>query len=184
VPTILAVDDSPSDIQLVVAHLSAARPEWAVFTVDTGEKALERIAESTPDIVISDLRMPEMDGLELIGKLKQSHPHLPAIILTGNGSESLAVEALAAGAASYVSKSELSNCLADTIDQVLDRVRLNHSYGRLVENLDQIDHRYTLENDPALIPPLVDLVQEMAYGVYLVDASQRHQIGIAVERPF
>ena len=77
---------------------------------------------SLPDVVISDLVMPELNGLELIGQVRQNYPLVPVILLTALGNEEIAFEALEQGAASYVPKARQAECLADTVDRVAARV--------------------------------------------------------------
>ena len=60
---------------------------------------------SLPDVVITDMLMPEMDGMELVRSISVDYPHIPVILITGHGNESLAVEALEKGQTSYVSNS-------------------------------------------------------------------------------
>lgn len=179
--SILVVDDSPSDAQLVVAAVRGAKPHWQVRMALSGAAALSMIREQVPDLLVTDLRMPGMDGMELLGKVRIEFPELPVVIFTALGSERLAVEALEQGAASYIPKTQLKERLVETIDQVLDRARTDHSYQRLIGSLESTQYIFRLDNDPALIPPLVDLFQQIAYGVQLVDATERRRLGIALD---
>lgn len=179
--SVLLVDDSPSDLALAAAHIGQAKKEWNVITAETGRAALDRIAESMPDIIVTDLRMPEMDGMELIQAIQLNYPDLPAIIVTARGSEALAVEALDNGAASYVPKGQIPDRLVETIEQVLGRVQADSSYQDLIESIDRTEFHFTLKSDPLLIAPLVDLLQQMAYGMNIVDSTDRRRLGIALD---
>ena len=66
------------------------------------------IAAEKPDIVVSDLQMPEMDGLELVETIRREHPGLPVILMTAHGSEETAIQALRKGATNYVAKRNLA----------------------------------------------------------------------------
>lgn len=180
-PRILVVDDSPSDLGLLEAHIQSARPDWVVRGVESGADALAQIGTLHFDVILTDLRMPKMDGIQLIGAMKRLRPELPVIIVTGRGSEDLAVEALAKGAASYVPKNQLVERLVETIEQVLDRVHADHSYQRVIGSLKRTEYEFVIENDLGLIPPLVDLLQQVAYGMNLVDTTERRRLGIALD---
>lgn len=180
-PAILVVDDSPSDGQLVVATIRSAKSDWSVAAALSGAEALAKIRQQIPDLVVTDLRMPGMDGMELLSAIRLEFPELPVVIFTALGSERLAVEALEQGAASYVPKTQLKERLIETIEQVLDRARPDHGYQRLIGSLESTQYTFRLENDPALIPPLVDLFQQIAFGVQLVDATERRRLGIALD---
>ena len=103
-PTVLVVDDSSVDRSRIGGLLlksSELNVEYAIH----GAEAAQRIAQSPPDLVLTDLIMPEMDGLELVAYVAVHHPQIPVILMTGKGNEETAVRALQAGAASYVPKS-------------------------------------------------------------------------------
>ena len=129
---VLVVDDSPVDRHLV-GSLLAEEGSLQVEFASHGGEALERVKASPPDIVLSDLQMPGLDGLGLIEALKQSHPQIPIVVMTSKGSEEFAVKALRTGAASYLPKSRLAAELLPTIDEVLSVARADRHVGRLSE---------------------------------------------------
>lgn len=178
---VLIVDDSPSDLGLLTAHINNSRPEWVVDVARSGVDAIAQVEKNVYDLVLSDLRMPVMDGIELIGALKHFAPELPVIIVTARGSEELAVVALAKGAASYVAKNQLAERLIETIEQVIKRVKADNSYGAAVNCLTRTVYEFSLENDLTLIPSVVDLLQQVAYGTGLVDTTERRRLGVALE---
>ena len=115
--TVLVVDDSPLDRRIAGAVLEA---EDAVVTyAEHGQDALTQMAEELPDVVLTDLQMPVMDGLELVRQVKQHYPATPVILVTRQGSEEIAVQALRTGASSYVPKRNLKRDLAQALDMVL-----------------------------------------------------------------
>jgi len=180
-PRILLVDDSPSDIGLMRAHIQKAKPEWSLVEAETGMDALTNMQDLVPDLVVTDLRMPQMDGIELVRNIAKLYPEVPVIIATARGSEGMAVTALEAGAASYVPKSQLDVRLVETIEQVLDRLETGRNYQKLIGKLARTTYSFCLDNDPALLPPLVDLLQQMAFGMEIVDATERRRLGIALD---
>jgi CheY-like chemotaxis protein len=178
---ILVVDDSPPDLALVEAHINNTRPRWEVKSAGSGSEALAQIAEVHPDVLITDLRMPQMDGIQLIAAMKRLRPELPVIITTARGSEELAVEALAKGAASYIPKNQMTSRLVETVEQVLARVHAEHKYRRLIGSLNRTEYEFAIESDFTLIPPLVDLLQQISFGVNLVDTTERRRLGVALD---
>lgn len=179
-PVVLIVDDSEVDRRLVGGLLPKGL-EWLVEFADNGREALEKMRLSLPDVVITDMLMPEMDGMELVSSVRMDYPHIPVILITSHGNETLAVEALQKGATSYVPKQSLADKLQETVEQVLALAKADRSYSRLVSCLKNSQYSFALDNDLALIPPLVDLVQQMLAGMRCCDATERMHVGIAVE---
>ncbi|MGH8164420.1 MAG: response regulator [Rhodanobacteraceae bacterium] len=179
-PSVLVVDDSPVDRRLASLLLSRGTT-LSVETAANGMAALDCMKRREPDLVVTDLQMPELDGLGLIRLVRMHHPRVPVVLMTAHGSEDLAVEALEAGAASYVPKSALPEKLLDTVEQVLAVSRADHNFDRLSQCLASAEFDLRLENDAALIDPLVDVVQRLVDKVQLCDATGRVRIGIALE---
>jgi len=179
-PTVLVVDDSKVDRRLVCEFLQK-RSQWTVDDAANGVEALARMKDSLPDLVLTDLNMPVMDGLELVTAMREHYPRVPVILITAYGSETLATEALRRGASSYVPKSQLADKLLDTMEEVLSLARADRSYERLIHCLTRTEFTFLLENDPALIDPLVDLVQQMVAGMDFADFTGRLRIGVALK---
>ena len=119
--TVLVVDDSPVDRKVAGGFV-----EQAGFTAEfanDGAEALDQVAKKAPDMVLTDLRMPVMDGLQLVKRMRELHPGVPVILMTAYGSEQVAVDALRAGAASYVPKTYLSRDLESAMCAVRDSLR-------------------------------------------------------------
>ena len=180
-PVLLIVDDSPMDRKLIGGLLSREGSDWVVEYAEHGIDALARMDEMMPDLIVTDLIMPKMDGIELVGNIRRDYPEIPVILTTAHGNEQLALEALEKGAASYVPKMRLSDKLVETVKQVLDVARADRNYKQLIGSLSETQFRFYLDNDLALIPPLVNLVQQMAYGMRLCDSTGRRHIGMALD---
>ncbi len=178
--TILVVDDSPVDRKLVGTLLERRFP-WKTEYAATGTEALAKMKLVLPDLVVTDLTMPEMDGLELVRAVRQHYPEVPVILMTAYGSDTLALEALELGAASYVPKSQLASRLPETVDSVLRIAEQNKERERLLQRLDRIEFDFTLENEPDLIQPLVSLVQQTLAGMEFADFAGRLQMGVALK---
>lgn len=179
-PTILVVDDSAVDRRLV-SSLLQKRNVCTIEHAATGIEALARMKNAVPDLVVTDLTMPAMNGLELVKAVRTHYPDLPVILMTAHGSEALAIEALEQGAASYVPKSRLADKLPNTVVEVLALARVDRSSEQLLSCLTRTEFSFSLDNDAALIDPLVDLVQKMVAGMQLCDFTGRLQIGVALK---
>ncbi len=178
--TILIVDDSAVERRLA-GGLLQSRDDHQLWYAENGTEALASIAKKRPNVVVTDLVMPEMDGLELVRALRASYPHIPVILMTAYGNEMIAAEALREGAVSYVPKSMRASTLVPTVRQVLERADAVHDQHKLAKCLDRIECSYVLENDPSLIKPLVDLVENTLESVGLTDRSQQIRVGVALE---
>jgi len=99
---VLVVDDEPSLRRLLAFNLE--RDGHRVATAVSGEEALERIDAEVPDLVLLDLMLPGIDGLETLSRLRRTHPELPVIVLTAHGSVENAVEAMKLGAQDFLTK--------------------------------------------------------------------------------
>ncbi len=176
---ILLVEDSPTQALPIKQKLEHELYEVAL--AENGEVALSLIPTFEPDLILTDLQMPVMNGLELVAASLATYPPVPAILITAKGSDELAIEALERGAAAYLPKSQLEDKLLSTISQVLSVMKADHSYSELIRSMDYNELRFTLSNNAALISPLVDLMQRMASGMGLCDDVGRVRLGMALE---
>lgn len=179
--TVLVVDDSAIDRRLVGGLLTKAS-DWEIEYATDGAEALQRVRVAPPDLIVTDLHMPRMDGLELVRAMRGTYPGVPVILMTAYGSEAFAVEALQQGAASYVPKSQLADKLCGTVREILARASASRSYEALLSRLDRTEFTFFVElgNDASLIDPLVDLVQQTVARARLCDSSGQLRIGVAL----
>ena len=98
-PSILLVDDDTDLLRLLTMRLSAAG--YQVSTAESAEAALAQLAVAQPTLVISDVRLPGLDGLQLFDEIRAQHPALPVILLTAHGTIPDAVDATSRGAFAY-----------------------------------------------------------------------------------
>lgn len=180
--SILVVDDSEVD-RLLIAGLLRHLPldDLEIEFAAHGREGLQLVEQQAPDLVISDLMMPEMGGLELVQTLRREFPQVPVILMTAYGNEFTAVDAMEQGAASYVPKSQQAQRLGPTVQQVLARIEADRHRQRLMGCLARMECFFLLENDPRLIPPFVDFVQQTLAGVGPVDVTERVRLGVALE---
>ncbi|MSR58474.1 MAG: response regulator [Planctomycetaceae bacterium] len=179
-PTILVVDDSEVDRRLVGGLLQKHGGYTLDFAVD-GNAALAVFERGAPDLVLTDLQMPEMDGLKLVAAIKADFPLTPVILMTSQGSEEIAAEALRRGAASYVPKRKLADDLLETVERVLAAAREDRTHSRLMHHLTQSESQFDLGNDLTLIRSLVSYLQQQLRCLPLGDETERLRVGIALE---
>lgn len=98
--TILAVDDEPNMRRLL--EISLRQAGYRALSAGNSREALEIIQQQQIDLVLSDLHMPGMNGLQLLGTLRKAHEHLPFIMVTAQGEIKTAVEAMKLGASDYI----------------------------------------------------------------------------------
>ena len=176
----LVVDDSKVE-RLKIGGLLEQDDEIEVAYACDGKEALAKIEEWYPDIVITDLVMPEMDGLELVGEIRKRFPLVPVILSTSKGSEQTAVEALQRGAASYVPKRLLASDLRETVDQVLSSSSQQRCRSEVMESMVRSDITFEIKNDRRLFSPLISYLQECLASLGGLDEAERTRIGVALE---
>jgi DNA-binding response OmpR family regulator len=179
-PGVLVVDDSAMDRRLAGAFLEKDA-QFSVSYAGHGAEALAAMHKSPPDLVVTDLIMPEMDGLQLVSTVREKFPLVPVILMTSLGSEEIAVKALHQGAASYVPKKFLGRDLLDTARRVLAVTGHKLSQVKLMECMTHSTAQFILHNDRALIPALVGHLQDRVSQIGLGDDVDRMQIGVALE---
>lgn len=178
-PSVLIVDDSDVDRRLAGGLLNKTGRFDVQYACD-GSEALSLLKKSRPSIVLTDLHMPGRGGLMLVEACRMHHENLPVVLMTGQGSENLAVEALKAGAAGYVAKEALAERLIDTLDDVLSHVEQDQSARRLISRLVESEFFFELENDPELVQPLVEMAQQMIGGIGICNTVDCMRVGVAL----
>jgi two-component system, sensor histidine kinase and response regulator len=103
-PRVLIVDDDPALLEALSEALQLRMGEVDVTTSESALAALETLAASEVDAVVADIRMPKMDGLQLLARIRELRPNTPTLLITGHGEHELAVQALRGGAYDYVQK--------------------------------------------------------------------------------
>ena len=179
-PTVLVVDDVAAQRQLAAGLLARAGRHEVLFAAN-GVEALKTLAQEHADVVLTDLLMPEMDGLELLRAVQRDYPHLPVILMTASGSEGIAVQALREGAASYVPKRVLARRLAETVASVLAASRAERYHMALGKRLIAQDLSFVLENDAELILALPTYLRPYLLAAGLTDHLASMRIHIALE---
>jgi DNA-binding NtrC family response regulator len=136
---VLIVDDDPSSRRLLEVRL---RPlECDVATAGNGEQALTAIRNDKPDLVLLDLQMPKMGGIEVLRALRKEAIDAPVIVITAHGSIETAVEAMREGAYDFITKPVDANHFDIVVRKVLEREGLKRGLELLTE---EADNRYQL----------------------------------------
>lgn len=175
---VLVVDDSPIDRRLASKLLEKAGIETRL--AENGHEALAALEKERADLVVTDLQMPEMDGLTLVETIRSRYSDIPVILMTAHGSEDLAVRALQRGAASYVPKRDLARALAETVRSVLSvlAVRSDGELSRSGPAPEAL--HWDLGNDLAEITPVVSVLEARLGRVGLTDETSRIQVSVAL----
>jgi len=130
---ILIVDDEP-DMLNFLAKMLAKKGCWIVETAASAEEALEKVQVEPPDAVLTDIKMPGMDGLAFLQRMGTIDPAVTTILMTGHGTIEMAVQALKDGAYDFVEKPFDNERILRTVGRAIERTRL------LRENV-QLQHR-------------------------------------------
>jgi CheY-like chemotaxis protein len=187
--TVLVVDDSAMDRHLAAtlltkrSGLTEAEKQTGITVnfATNGREALALIQQALPDLVLTDLQMPEMNGLELVKEVRMRHPSLPVILMTGQGSEDIAIQALQSGAASYVPKKNLAQDLLETVEDVLAVAGVKRHQQRLLDECwVQSESHFTLTNDISFIPPLIGHLQDNLLRMKLCDENGLIRVAVAL----
>src|SRR5438094_387740 len=101
---VLVVDDDPALLQALPAALRIRMDAVTVDTADSAAAALDRIAATDYDAIVTDIKMPGMDGVALLSEIRTRRPDTPVLMITGHGGHALAVQALRAGADDFIQK--------------------------------------------------------------------------------
>jgi len=146
---LLVVDDE--EPQRVMLGNILKRAGFEVQAASDGEEALESLERGAYDLVLTDQRMPKMDGLELLERVRKLSPQLPVVLMTAFGTVSTAVEAMKRGAADYLTKPFERDELLLVIEKVMRQRRLEDEVASLRGVLKE---RYRLDNIIGASPPM------------------------------
>jgi DNA-binding NtrC family response regulator len=191
---ILFVDDDRMILDMVREYLSEVG--YRIEVVDNGIKALQMVKEQPFDIVFSDIKMPDIDGLELLSAIKEYRPETEVIIVTGHGSMESAIQAMKFGSYDYLQKPFKLNVLKIIIDRIVEekklkqerivlksRVKDRHRYGGLVGISPRMQEIYDVIDRMQAGAPNVLIEGESGTGKELA-AHVIHRTGSRAQSPF
>jgi response regulator RpfG family c-di-GMP phosphodiesterase len=136
--------------------------------------------KEVPDLVLTDLQMPEINGLELVEAVRRSYPFVPIILMTAHGSEEIAGTALQKGASSYVPKKNLARDLIHTVESVLAVSRTSRNLQQVMDCLTETESHFVLLNDPVRLQPMIGYFQDLMMFMKIVDKSGLIRVGTAL----
>jgi two-component system response regulator HydG len=132
---VLIIDDEQFHAEAVAESLQRVGYECVLAT--SGQAGARRIENEEFDVVLTDLRMEDMDGLAILRKVKQHNPDAEVVVITGHGDVKTAVEAMRDGAATYLTKPVDMSELRAIVDKAAERLRLTHANRELKRQLDE-----------------------------------------------
>lgn len=146
---ILIADDDTSLRRVLEYNLTAAGYE--VTALSSGEEALAAFKGVSPDLVITDMKMPGMDGMQLLKKLKELSPEILVVMITAFGTVDVAVEAMKAGAYDYITKPFNRDELLLTVAKALQFTRMSAENRQLKSELsERSDYRLIIGSSPSM----------------------------------
>jgi len=133
---ILLVDDEPG-IRKVLS-ISLADMGYEVFTAKNGEEALHLFKDENPPIILTDIKMPGMDGIQLLRKIKEDSPDTEVIMITGHGEMALAIQSLKHDATDFITKPIHDDVLQIALKRAIEKITLKAQIRNHTENLEQL----------------------------------------------
>jgi len=197
---ILILDDDVAVLNCFQVLLTQTR-RFEVSVLSDSTRALETIASGNFDLLLLDMDMPVVSGMEVLRSVRQSHPALEVVVITGVGDVELAVESMKLGAYDYLCKPVDAERLVGSLDRALERSRMHEELLRLREHGGQQGPRFQeafkdfVTQDPGLMKTLSEVERialsnnsvlirgESGTGKELV-ARAIHQLGCRADKPF
>ncbi len=158
--SLLLVDDDDAFRQVLAREL--ARAGFDVSAAGSGAEALRRVAEREPEVVLLDLRLPDMDGLEVLKAIREKSPAVDVILLTGHGSIDTAIESIRNGAFDYVAKPCPLDELEVRIQRALERQALRRRASLLERGLTPPDVGGSFVGESPEFRALLQLLERVA----------------------
>jgi two-component system NtrC family sensor kinase len=132
---ILLIDDEEANVRVLSMSLRSDGHE--VVSALSGESGLDRFKAEDPELVLTDIKMPGMDGIEVLKRIKAQQPDAEVIIITGHGDIDNAIEALKFGASDFINKPVRNDVLAVAIQRAQEKYSIKRQLREYTENLEQ-----------------------------------------------
>ncbi|MBI5485362.1 MAG: response regulator [Deltaproteobacteria bacterium] len=183
--TIVIIDDDPNILELTALILS--KKGFRVFTALSASAGLQLISQHSPELVLLDYMMPEIDGLSTLQQIKSGYPDTYVVMFTGKGSEEIAVELMKAGASEYILKPFNNRNLIERLENVLKireierhNFKLQLEHDRLLKEIEQWNQdlqKRVREKTEALQAAQNEIVQsEKLAALGYLSAGMAHEI--------
>ena len=185
---ILLVDDE-EDIRDVVG-MSLSDIGYTVHTAENGEQALDLFRNLTPPIVMTDIKMPGLDGIELLQKIKRENPETEVVMITGHGDMDLAVKSLKYEATDFITKPINVEALEIALKRVRERIIMRRQLKTYTESLEALVQEKTELQDHlsslglmigSISHAIKGLLTGLDGGMYLLDSGFRKENKIRIE---
>lgn len=177
---ILIVDDSPVERRVASALLSD-EPEWHIVESETADEALLSLDLCPMDLLLTDLQMPGIGGFDLLQQVKDRHPGVAVLVLTGCGNEETAVRALENGADGYIPKRRLRDDLRPAVRRTLAMARSYREQARVRAYITETRVELQLENDLSQVTPVVKRLVEQCREFGLAGFHDQMRLSVAIE---
>ncbi len=159
-PLILCVDDEPDLLDTLRRILS--RQGYRVATAVTGEEALVALSRQRPSLVITDLMMPDIDGMRVLERSVELYPDVPVLLITAYATVQTAVDAIRRGAYDYVPKPFTHQQLLVVIERALTQARLQDENRRLMQELTGEQDNLGIVGNSAAMRRVIEMVRRVA----------------------
>lgn len=176
--TILIAEDSATHAAQIQALLE--RDGHTVVLTEDGQEALASLGNNVPDLVITDLNMPNMNGLELVERIRDHYSETPVVLMTGEGSEDTAVQALRLGATSYLPKRELAQSLSSTVSEILELIEARRGKDEVMDALVSEESTFVIGNDHRFASQVIAHLEEQLRSMKYSDPTGMLRITMAV----
>ncbi len=158
-PKILIVEDEAAIRRVLSKILKEEDPAYDVFEAEDGRQGLEMIQSQEFDLVFCDIKMPVMDGMELLAAMQEQYSEVPVVMISGHGDLEVAVEAMRIGAFDYISKPPDLNRLLNTVRLALDRKQLVVANNRLSK---KVARKYTMIGSSQALDHIKSMIDKVA----------------------
>jgi signal transduction histidine kinase len=133
---VLLVDDEPGILK--VLGISLADRGYRVLTAESGEEALRLFHEARPEVILTDIKMPGMDGIELLKIIKEESPNTEVIMITGHGEMELAIQSLKHDASDFITKPIHDEALDIALRRAIEKLSYKSKLKEYTENLEKL----------------------------------------------
>lgn len=158
-PKILIVEDEAAIRRVLVKILTEEDKNYTVEEAEDGLDGMDKIKNSDYDLVLCDIKMPKMDGVEVLEAAKKLKPEIPIVMISGHGDLDTAVNTMRMGAFDYISKPPDLNRLLNTVRIALDRKELIVENTRLKK---KVSKNYEMIGDSPAIDKIKNMIEKVA----------------------
>lgn len=158
-PKILIIEDEAAIRRVLTKILSEENDSYAVEEAEDGQQGLEKIKNDDYDLVLCDIKMPKMDGVEVLEAVKKIKPEIPMVMISGHGDLETAINTMRLGAFDYISKPPDLNRLLNTVRNALDKKQL------VVENKilkKKVSKNYEMIGESEAINHIKQIIEKVA----------------------